>query len=92
MRIKMLEMFQSTTETGRLLVEGITVKIFEKDDVLEVDDALGMQLIADHKAVETKPAPYYGAQPQPELRHDDIKYEEIHDGLEEVKPKKRGRK
>ena len=87
MKIKMLETFQSTSpaDVGLLLVEHIQVRVFETDDVLEVNDTLGEWLIENHKAIEIKPV-HYGAQPEPEPRNDEIKYKEMRAELTDELP------
>lgn len=103
MKIKMLETFQGTNSSALLVEENIRVSIFAKDDVLEVDAALGAWLIENNKAVEIMPK-QYGAKIVKEdkdlraLRHDDeVKEEpapakEIGETQKESKPQKRTRK
>jgi len=76
MNIKMLETFQSTGDSAVLLHEEITVTILEKGELYRVTETLGTWLIDNRKAQEI-PLATYGAKPQPELRHDDIIYNEM---------------
>ena len=84
--------------------EDITVSILEKDGEYEVDGTLGAWLLEHRKAEEltkTK-VKHYGAQAEPELRHDDELAKEVAQVVDVApmveddaiisKPKKRGRK
>lgn len=77
MKVKMKEYYQGTDVQGYLLSAGNLVKVLEPENVYDVSAALGAWLIENGKAEAVTAARHYGAQPEPESRHD----EEIHDAL-----------
>jgi hypothetical protein len=79
MQVKILEYVQGRDIRGSL-PNGTVTDVLEPEKVYDVDNALGAWLIENHKAEEVKAEevkaePHYGAQAEPELRHDDEVYE-----------------
>jgi hypothetical protein len=72
MRIKMTEHYQGTGVSAVLVRTGSTVNTLEPGEVYEVAGALGDELLKHRKAEKADAASvHYGAQKEPELRHDD---------------------
>jgi hypothetical protein len=81
MQVKMFEYVQGVEISGTL-PDGSVSKVLEPDKVYEVDLTLGTWLVDNRKAEEVKvekvkAEPHYGAQTEPEPRHDDEVYKEI---------------
>ena len=78
MKVRMLETYQGVGQTATLLHEDIRVSVLEQGESYDVDPTLGAWLVDNRKAeeiAEAKPV-HYGAQAEPELRHDDELYAE----------------
>lgn len=78
MKVQMLETYQGVGHTAVLLDEGTRVSILEKGESYEVDLTLGSWLVDNRKAEEIESQPiHYGAQSEPQFRHDDELYKEM---------------
>ena len=82
MKLKMLETFQGVNVTALNVAENMPVTILEAGEVYEVDANTAAFLLEHHKAEQAEETPakqpkHYGAQAEPELRHDDELYEEV---------------
>lgn len=76
MKVLMLEVVQGRDIEG-IASNGDTVKVLEVGQGYTVSQSLGVWLVGNGKAQEVKDAPHYGAQPEPELRNDEAKAEEM---------------
>ena len=83
LKIKMLETTQGRDIHGTLDHEGIESSILTKDDVFMVDRLLGLWLVENGKAIEIT-AKHYGAQPEPQARHDETIYPEPEPSTETI--------
>lgn len=103
MKLKLLETVQGRDVSGVLLETGATVTVLEEGQAYEVSASLGAWLLENKKAEvykEEKKSKHYGAQAEPELRHDEEIYKELTEEpvsdmmtTESAKPKtKRGKK
>ena len=75
MKVKMNTYYQGTGVTGVLVRTGSVVNILSPDEVYEVDPVMGEWIVKNHKGVEVDKPKYYGAQPKPEPRYDEVLYE-----------------
>jgi hypothetical protein len=76
MQIKMTEYLQGAGISAVSVKTGQTVAVLEPDGVYEVSDELAKFILDNRKGAEvaSKKSVHYGAQKEPELRHDDEKY------------------
>ena len=78
MKVIMLETVQGRDISGTLLPENIPSEVLQEGKSYEVDGSLAKWLFENNKAKTYKPSEvHYGAQAEPELRHDDEKYAEM---------------
>lgn len=73
MKVKMLETYQGRDVQAVHAIDQMTVSILESGEEYEVSAVLGQWLVENRKA-EVIETPHYGAQAEPQPRHD----EEIH--------------
>lgn len=84
MKVKMFETYQGRDVQAVHSIDQLTVSILEPGEEYEVSASLGQWLVENRKA-EIVETPHYGAQAEPEPRHD----EEIYP-IPTVKNRKRG--